>query len=109
MAVINLALSIEAPDLDGFLSWSGFESLAVQMGEEFPGVALAAALDELQERLIDRVCGPKWAPVRGVPAPFGCPACGAGGDFARKGRRTRPRRFDTAAGRVEVRLWHVGC
>lgn len=109
MPVINLALSIEAPDLDERSLWSAFESLAVQMSKDLPAAALAAALDELQERLIDQVCGPKWAPARGVPAPFSCPGCGAGSDFARKGRRTRLRRFDTAAGRIEVRLWHVGC
>lgn len=109
MAVINLALSIEAPMLDEFSSWSSFESLAVQMSEDIPGLALAQALDELQERLIEQVCGPKWAPQRGLPAPFACPGCGVAEDFVRKGRRTRPRRFDTAAGRVEVRLWHVGC
>lgn len=109
MAVINLALSIGAPALDEFSSWSAFESLAVQMSEDIPVLALAQALDELQERLVERVCGPKWAPQRGLPAPFACPGCGASSDFARKGRRTRPRRFDTAAGRVEVRLWHVGC
>lgn len=109
MAVINLALSIEACDLDEFSSWSAFESLAVQMSKDVPGRAVAQALDELQERLIEQVCGPKWAPQRGLPAPFACPGCGAGSDFARKGRRTRPRRFDTSAGRVEVRLWHVGC
>jgi len=109
VTVINLALSIDAPDLDEASMWSGFEALAVQMAEELPGAALAAALDELQERLIDQVCGPKWSPVRGLPAPFRCPGCGAGDDFARKGRRSRPRRFDTSAGRVEVRLWHVGC
>lgn len=108
MPVVNLALSIEAPDL-GVLSWSAFESLVVQMSKDLPAAALAAALDELQERLIDQVCGPKWAPVRGLPAPFACPGCASASDFARKGRRTRPRRFDTAAGRVEVRLWHVGC
>lgn len=109
MAVINLALSIEAPMLDEFSSWSSFESLAVQMSEDIPGLALAQALDELQERLIEQVCGPKWAPQRGLPAPFACPGCGVAEDFVRKGRRTRPRRFDTSAGRVEVRLWHVGC
>ena len=109
MAVIKLALSIEAPGLDEFSSWSAFESLAVQMSKDVPGQALAQALDELQEKLIEQVCGPKWAPQRGLPAPFACPECGAASDFARKGRRTRPRRFDTAAGRVEVRLWHVGC
>lgn len=108
MPVINLALSIDAPDL-GAVSWSELESLAVQMSKDIPGLALAEALDELQARLIDQVCGPKWAPQRGLLAPFACPGCRAGEDFARKGRRTRPRRFDTAAGRVEVRLWHVGC
>jgi hypothetical protein len=107
--VINLALSIEAPDLGERSSWSVFESLAVQMSKDIPALALAEALDELQARLVDQVCGPKWAPQRGLPAPFACPNCRAGEDFARKGRRTRPRRFDTAAGRVEVRLWHVGC
>lgn len=109
MSVINLALSIEAPALDECSSWPVFESLAVRMSEEVPGLALAEALDELQERLVEQVCGPKWSPKRGLPAPFGCPGCGAGEDFARKGRRSRPRRFDTSAGRVEVRLWHVGC
>ena len=109
MTMINLALSIEVPGLDELSSWAAFESLAVQMTKEVAGLALAEALDELQERLVDAVCGPKWAPVRGLPAPFACPGCGAAEDFARKGRRTRPRRFDTSAGRVEVRLWHVGC
>lgn len=109
MTVINLALSIEAPALDEFASWSSFESLAVQMSKDIPGQALAQSLDELQERLVEQVCGPKWAPRRGLPAPFACPGCGVAEDFVRKGRRTRPRRFDTSAGRVEVRLWHVGC
>lgn len=45
----------------------------------------------------------------GLPAPFACPGCEAREDFVRKGRPTRLRRFDTAAGRVEVRLWNVGC
>jgi len=40
VAVINLALSIEAPMLDEFSSWSSFESLAVQMSEDIPGQAL---------------------------------------------------------------------
>lgn len=109
MTVVNLALSIDAPDLDAFASWSAFESLAVQMSKELPAQALAQALDELQERLIDSTCGPKWSPARGLPAPFSCPRCRAGEDFARKGRRTRLRRFDTAAGKVEIRLWNVGC
>lgn len=109
MTVVNLALSIDVPDLDAFASWSAFESLAVQMSKELPAQALARALDELQERLIDGTCGVRWSPVRGLPAPFSCPRCGAGEDFARKGRRTRLRRFDTAAGKVEIRLWNVGC
>src|SRR4051812_41594485 len=79
------------------------------MREELPAAALAAALEELQDRLIDQVCGPKWLPVRGLPAPFGCPGCGVMSDFARKGKRTRPRRFDTAAGIVRVQLANVGC
>src|SRR4051812_50091127 len=76
------------------------------MREELPAAALAAALEELQDRLIDRVCGPKWLPVRDLPAPFGCPGCGVMSDFARKGKRTRPRRFDTAAGGERIQLAH---
>ena len=79
------------------------------MSREVPLRALEATLADAQERLIDAVCGPRWAPVRGLPAPFGCPRCGKAEDFARKGKRTRKRRLHTAAGVVELVLWHVGC
>jgi len=104
----TLALSIQTPPLE-VSSWSAFESLAVQMGKDLPRQALAEALEQAQERLIDSVCGPRWAPVRGVAAPFACPRCQTAEDFARKGKRTRPRVLHTAAGKVEIILWHVGC
>src|SRR5664279_3515884 len=66
-----------------------------------PGRRAGAAAEE--------ACGPRWAPVRGRLAPFACPGCGAREDFARKGKRTRPRKLHTAAGTVELILWHVGC
>lgn len=110
MAVATtLALRLELPALGARSRWPVFESWAVEMREQLPGQVLAQALDQLQERLIDEVCGPRWLPVRDLPAPFGCPRCGARKDFARKGRRSRPRRFRTAAGVVSLRLWHVGC
>lgn len=109
MSTTTLALSIETPPLAVSSSWNAFESLAVQMAKDLPQQVLAEALGEAQERLIDSVCGPRWAPVRGLPAPFACPKCQAGKDFARKGRRTRPRVLHTAAGKVEIVLWHVGC
>jgi hypothetical protein len=105
----TLALTIEMPPLEVSSSWGSFESLAVQMAKDLPRQALAEALDEAQERLIDSVCGPRWAPVRGLPAPFACPGCQVREDFVRKGKRTRPRVLHTAAGRVEIVLWHVGC
>jgi hypothetical protein len=105
----SLALTAELPELGESLTWSQLEAWAVAMREELPAAALAAALEELQDRLIDRVCGPKWLPVRDLPAPFGCPGCGVMSDFARKGKRTRPRRFDTAAGVVRIQLANVGC
>lgn len=71
--------------------------------------ALADALDQAQERLVDSVCGPRWGPVRGLPAPFSCPVCGTSRDFARKGKRTQPWVLETAVGKVDVTLWHVGC
>jgi hypothetical protein len=107
--ITTLALTTELPELGESLTWSQLEAWAVAMREELPAAALAAALEELQDRLIDQVCGPKWLPVRDLPAPFGCPGCGVMSDFARKGRRTRMRRFSTAAGVVEIRLANVGC
>lgn len=109
MSITTLALTAELPELGESLSWSQLEAWAVAMREEVPAAALAAALEDLQDRLIDQVCGPKWQPVRDLPAPFGCPGCGVMSDFARKGKRTRPRRFDTAAGIVRVQLANVGC
>jgi hypothetical protein len=109
MSSTTLALTIETPVLEVASSWHAFEALAVQMGKDLPRQALAEALDEAQERLTDSVCGPRWAPVRGLPAPFACTKCQADSDFPRKGRRTRPRVLHTAAGKVEIILWHVGC
>jgi hypothetical protein len=108
MSVTTLALKAEVPALDE-CGWAEFESWLVAMREELPAAALAAALDEAQERLIDSVCGPKWMPTRGLAAPFACPRCQVNEDFARKGRRSRPRKIHTATGVVELRLWNVGC
>jgi hypothetical protein len=105
----TLALTAELPELGESLTRAQLEAWAVAMREELPAAALVAALEELQDRLIDQVCGPKWLPVRDLPAPFGCPGCGVMSDFARKGKRTRPRRFDTAAGVVRIQLANVGC
>src|SRR5664280_2315809 len=109
MSTSTVALTIEMPPLDASLSWNALESLVVGMSHEVPARALALALDDAQERLLQEACGPRWAPVRGRLAPFACPGCGAREDFARKGKRTRPRKLHTAAGTVELILWHVGC
>ena len=109
MGATTLALRIEAPALGRGSSWQEFEALAVEMAREVPVQALARTLGELQERLVDEACGPRWLPVPGLAAPFRCPRCGAGEDFARKGKRNRARVLHTAAGRVEIVLWQVGC
>lgn len=109
MSVTTLALTADVPALDEGCGWSEFESWLVAMREELPAAALAAALEEAQEKLIDSVCGPKWMPTRGLSAPFACPRCRVAEDFARKGRRTRPRKIRTATGTVELILWNVGC
>src|SRR5450759_2779563 len=109
MSTSTVALTIEMPSLDASLSWNALESLVVGMSHEVPARALALALDDAQERLLQEACGPRWAPGRGLLAPFACPGCGAREDFARTGKRTRPRQLHTAAGTVELILWHVGC
>lgn len=109
MPLTTLALTADLPGLGESLTWCQLEAWAVAMRENLPTAALARALEELQDQLLDRVCGPRWLPVRDLPAPFGCPGCGVMSDFARKGKRTRPRRFDTAAGVVRLQLANVGC
>src|SRR5664280_3832477 len=109
MSTSTVALTIEMPSLDASLSWNALESLVVGMSHEVPARALALALDDAQERLLQEACGPRWAPVRGRLAPFACTGCGVREDFARKGRRTRPRKLHTAVGTVELVVWQVGC
>jgi hypothetical protein len=109
MSAITLTLTIEPGMLNARSSWSEFESLVVQMSREVPLRALEEALADAQERLIDSVCGPRWAPVRGLAAPFACPRCEMAEDFVRKGKRTRRRKLHTAAGTVALVLWNVGC
>jgi hypothetical protein len=109
MSATTLSLTVEPGVLDARSSWAEFESLAVQMSREVGLRALEATLADAQERLIDSVCGPRWAPVRNLPAPFACPRCGKAEDFARKGKRSRRRKLHTAAGVVELVCWHVGC
>ncbi|MGH3772582.1 MAG: hypothetical protein ACRDRW_14500 [Pseudonocardiaceae bacterium] len=109
MSATTLTLAIEPGPLNARSSWMEFESLAVEMSREVPLRALEAALADAQKRLIDSVCGLRWAPVQGLAAPFACPRCEMAEDFARKGKRTRRRKLHTAAGTVELVLWHVGC
>jgi len=109
MSATSLMLTVEPGVLDRRSFVVEFESLVAQMSREVPLRALEATLANAQERLIDSVCGSRWAPVRGLPAPFACPRCAVAEDFVRKGRRTRKRKLRTAAGTAELVLWNVGC
>lgn len=85
----SLALTVQMPDLDRSPRWSDLESFGVAMSKDLPAQALAAALHEAQSALLDRCCGPAWRPTRHLSAPFGCPRCQVGEDFARYGVRNR--------------------
>lgn len=102
-------MTIDALVLGESLSWNVLESCMVDMSHEVPALALALVLEDAQERLIEAVCGRRWMPVPGVVVPFACPGCGVREGFVRKGKRTRPRKLRTAAGTVELIVWHVGC
>lgn len=90
---IAMSLSLESPTDD--TDWATLEALGVALAESLPVRAIVTVLHAWQVSLVDRVCGPSGEPVRGLPAPFGCPRCHAREDFARKGRRNRLRRLDT--------------
>jgi hypothetical protein len=77
--------------LDACLSWAEFESLVVAMSREVPLRAVEQTLADAQQRLIDAVRGPRWAPVRGRAAPFACPRCELAEDLVGTGKRTRRR------------------
>jgi hypothetical protein len=102
---------LEVDEIDESASWAVWEALAAELARVLPARALTTMLHEFQHRLLERVCGARWQPQRDLPAPFVCPneACGASEDFARKGRRSRLRRLDTAVGVLRVRLWQVRC
>jgi hypothetical protein len=110
---MRLALTVDLPVLDREVSWAQLESLMVELRHRAPAEVLALVLDDAQERLVERVCGPRRAPRARAedadPAPFGCPGCGARTGFVRKGRRSRARKLRTAAGLLSLRVWHVGC
>src|SRR5450759_5294732 len=67
MSTSTVALTIEMPPLDASLSWNALESLVVGMSHEVPARALALALDDAQERLLQEACGP--APRATCPPP----------------------------------------
>lgn len=79
MPLTTLALVAKLPGF-GNLTWPQLEAWAVAMRDDLPASALSAALEDLQARLLDEVCGPRRLPVRDLPAPFGCPGCGVRGD-----------------------------
>src|SRR5664280_2333928 len=72
MSTSTVALTIEMPSLDASLSWNALESLVVGMSHEGPARALALALDDAQERLLQEACGPRTPGTRTAragPAP----------------------------------------
>lgn len=102
---IRFEVRLEQPDA----RWQDWEAFGVAFAKQAPAMALELLADEVQDRVLKDACGPRWSPHRGRPAPFRCPGCGAGEDFARKGRRSRRRRLDTACGTVRLRLAQVRC
>ena len=72
MSDTRLALTIDTPELGGSLSWHALESLMVAMSHQLPAQALAMALEDAQERLVEAACGPRWMPVRGLRPPLIC-------------------------------------
>ncbi|MGH3983311.1 MAG: hypothetical protein ACRDST_11650 [Pseudonocardiaceae bacterium] len=102
MSATVLRLTVEPEMLDTHSCWPEARVVGGQMGRKLPGQALASVLEDAQERLIDSVCGPQWAPVRGFAAPFVCPRCGTAEDFVRKSTCTRRRKLRTAVGTVDL-------
>jgi hypothetical protein len=105
----SFTVSLEVDPIAVEASWADWEALGDQLAREVPGRTLEAVAQQYQERLLEVVCGARWRPKRHLRAPFACPRCAAEGDFARKGRRSRPRRLDTSIGTLRLRLANVMC
>jgi hypothetical protein len=107
----TVTLTLEIGSVEQRCSWADWEALGVELARELPSQAVAALAAEVQEGLLEEVCGPRWHPVRGLAAPFACPRqeCESREDFARRGARSRPRRLDTAFGTVRLELRNVQC
>lgn len=107
----SFVLSLEVDPIEETAAWEAWEALGADLARVLPTRTLTTVLHEHQHRLLERVCGARWQPQRGLPAPFACPegTCGATGDFARKGRRSRLRRLDTSVGTLRLRLAQVRC
>jgi hypothetical protein len=107
----SFMLSLDVDAITDGASWAEWEALGDALARRLPGRTLEAVAEQYQERLLERVCGRRWHPERGLPAPFACPRqnCGATSDFARKGRRSRRRVLDTSIGTLRLRLANVIC
>jgi hypothetical protein len=101
VSATTLSFMIESGVLDARLSWSEFESLAVRMGRELSGQALASVLEDSQG------CGGRRCGA--YQRRLGARRCATAEDFARRVTRTRKRTLHAAASTVELVLWHVGC
>jgi len=92
-------------------SLGGWERALVEVrGELVPALA-SRVLGRFEDRLLERACGARRQPVTRV-APFGCPRCGAGSGFRRRGRRSRQvrsRQVLSRAGHLVLRVAMVGC
>src|SRR5664280_1508841 len=106
MSTSTVALTIEMPSLDASLSWNALESLVVGMSHEVPARALALALDDAQERLLQEgvraAVGAGAGPARavrvpGVRGPGGLRPQGEADPAAQAAHRRRDGRADPLA------------
>jgi hypothetical protein len=64
-------------------------------------------IEAWQERVLEDVLGPAWAPHEPSLAPWHCPVCGSCAGFKRRG--SRPRQLLTSVGKIRFRLRQVTC
>lgn len=101
---VRLELNVPSNELGVNQVIAFFSQIQEQLGSEL----VARYLEQAQERVLERVLGPKWSNEDQEEAPWSCPECGSAKGFSRRGSYPRVLR-KSSLGRISFELRQVTC